>query len=149
MLTHPHGVVVTPLKLVANERGRLLEVQRSDDPHFPGFGQIYVTQSFAGVVKAWYRHRVQVDQIAAISGLVKLVLYDDREGSPTNGMITEIYMGELAPKLVLIPPGIWHGFKAVGETSAFLVHLNDQPFMSHAPDEERLDAATAKIPYSW
>jgi dTDP-4-dehydrorhamnose 3,5-epimerase len=149
MLTLPHGVVVTPLNLVANERGRLLEVQRSDDPAFPGFGQIYVTQSFAGVIKAWYRHRVQVDQIAAITGLVKLVLYDDREASRTKGMITEIYMGELAPKLVLIPPGVWHGFKAVGESGAFLVHLNDQPFMPDAPDEERLDIATPKIPYTW
>jgi len=143
------GVIVKPLKLLPNERGRLMEVQRCDDSEFPGFGQVYVTQSFGGVIKAWYRHKVQVDQIVAITGLVKLVLYDDRAESPTRGVIQEIMLGELAPRLVLIPPGIWHGFKAVGEESAFLLHLNDQPFIDSAPDEERLDPNDSAIPYSW
>ena len=143
------GVIVKPLKLLPNERGRLMEVQRCDDPEFPGFGQVYVTQSFRGVVKAWYRHKVQVDQIAAITGLVKLVLYDDRAESPTRGAIQEIMLGELVPRLVLIPPGIWHGFKAVGEGSAFLLHLNDQPFIDGAPDEERRAPDDSAIPYSW
>lgn len=143
------GVIVKPLKLLPNERGRLMEVQRCDDPEFPGFGQVYVTQSFGGVIKAWYRHKVQVDQIAVITGLVKLVLYDDRAVSPTRGAIQEIMLGELAPRLVLIPPGIWHGFKAVGEGSAFLLHLNDQPFIDSAPDEERRDPNDSAIPYSW
>ena len=143
------GIVVTPLKLVANERGRLMEVQRRDDPHFPGFGQVYVTQSFPGVVKAWYRHRTQTDQLAAITGLVKLVLYDDRDDSPTRGEVNEIIMGELAPRLVRIPPGVWHGFKAIGEMSAFLIHINSEPFDAGAPDEERLDISHPSIPFTW
>ncbi len=143
------GVVVKPLKLLPNTRGRLMEVQRRDDTEFPGFGQVYVTQSFPGVIKAWYRHRDQVDQIAAITGLVKLVLYDDREASPTHGMVSEIMMGELVPRLVLIPQRVWHGFQAVGETSAFLLHLNSEPFIPDAPDEERLDPDDPSIPYTW
>lgn len=142
------GVIVTPLKLLPNERGRLMEVQRRDDPAFPGFGQVYITQSFANVVKAWYRHRTQIDQLAAITGLVKLVLYDDRDGSPSRGAVNEIMMGEHAPKLVLIPPGIWHGFKAV-EAAAFLLHLNSEAFDFDAPDEERLPPDDSSIPYSW
>lgn len=143
------GVHVTILKLLPNERGRLMEVQRSDDAFFPGFGQVYVTQSLNGVVKAWYRHRRQVDQIAVISGLVKLALYDDREASPTNGALNEIIFGELAPKLVQIPPGVWHGFKAIGSTDAFLLHLNSIPFDPNDPDEERLPTDHKSIPYHW
>lgn len=143
------GVRVTPLKLVANERGRLMEVQRRDEPGFPGFGQVYVTQSFAGVVKAWYRHRTQIDQLAAITGRAKLVLYDERAESPTKGVVQEIIMGELAPTLALIPPGVWHGFKALGETSAFFIHLNTEPFDAGAPDEDRLPFDDRRIPYSW
>lgn len=143
------GVVITTLKVVPNERGRLMELQRADDPGFPGFGQAYVTQSFAGVVKAWYRHRTQCDQIAAIIGLAKLVLYDDRSAGPTKGAISEIVFGELAPKLVLIPPGVWHGFKAIGPESAFFVHLNDRAFDHDAPDEDRLDIDDPSIPYRW
>ena len=143
------GVVVTPLKLLPNERGRLMEVQRRDDPAFPGFGQVYVTQSFANVVKAWYRHHAQIDQIAAITGLVKLVLYDDRESSPTKGVVNEIMLGELAPRLVQIPPGIWHGFKAVGEGGAFLLHLNSEPIRLDAPDEDRRPPDDPYVPYRW
>jgi dTDP-4-dehydrorhamnose 3,5-epimerase len=143
------GVVVKPLKLVPNERGRLMEVQRCDEADFPGFGQVYVTQTFAGVVKAWYRHRDQIDQIASISGLMKVALYDDREESSTRGVLQEIYIGELAPRLVRIPAGVWHGFKAVGESSAFLLHLNVEPYHPDAPDEDRLPSNDPSIPYVW
>ena len=143
------GVHIEPLKLIPNERGRLMEVQRQDDPHCPGIGQVYVTQSFNSVVKAWYRHARQIDQIAAISGLVKLVLFDDRARSATKGQVEEIILGELAPKLVLIPPGIWHGFKAVGKDDAFLLHINSEPFDPSQPDEERRPADDPSIPYSW
>jgi dTDP-4-dehydrorhamnose 3,5-epimerase len=143
------GVNVTDLKLVKNERGQLMEVQRCDDPLFPGFGQVYVTKSFNGVVKAWYRHRRQIDQISAISGLVKLVLYDDRESSSTKGQVDEIMLGEPTPRLVLIPPGIWHGFQAIGDTDAFLLHLNTVAFNAGDPDEERLPKDDDTIPYRW
>jgi dTDP-4-dehydrorhamnose 3,5-epimerase len=142
-------VLVKPLKLLPNAKGRLMEVQRCDDPEFPGFGQAYITQSFAGIIKAWYRHHLQIDQIAVVSGLVKMVLYDDREQSPTCGKVNEIIMGELAPRLVVIPPLVWHGFQAIGETSAFLLHLNDRPFVADEPDEDRLAPDDPSIPYVW
>jgi len=143
------GVHVAPLKLLPNERGRLMEVQRRDDPHCPGIGQVYVTQSFNGVVKAWYRHARQIDQLAVVTGLVKLVLYDDRAGSVSCGEVCEIILGELAPKLVLIPPGVWHGFQAIGTQDAFLLHINSEPFDSERPDEDRLAADDPSIPYRW
>ena len=143
------GVKIQPLKLVVNERGRLMEVQRADDEMFPGFGQVYVTQSFRGVVKAWYRHHAQIDQLAVVSGLVKLVLHDARDGSPSARKTEEIVMGELAPKLVQIPPGIWHGFQAIGPTDAFLLHLNSVAHNFTQPDEDRLPATDSSIPYRW
>lgn len=143
------GVVTTPLKVVRNERGGLMEVQRRDDPSHPGFGQVYVTQTCEGLVKAWYRHRRQTDQLAAITGSIKLALFDDREHSPTRGGVNEIIMGEEAPRLVLIPPGVWHGFKAISNGGAFLLHLNSEPFAHDAPDEDRLDPNDPSIPYRW
>jgi dTDP-4-dehydrorhamnose 3,5-epimerase len=143
------GVHITALKLVPNERGRLMEVQRSDDPHCPGIGQVYVTQSFNNVVKAWYRHTRQIDQIAVVSGLVKLVLFDGRENARTHGELCEIIFGELAPKLVTIPPGIWHGFQAIGKQDAFLLHMNSAPFDAANPDEERRRPDDPSIPYRW
>lgn len=144
-----NGVRIQALRLLPNERGRLMEVQRSDDEIFPGFGQVYVTQSYQGVVKAWYRHHTQIDQIAAITGLVKLILFDDRPGSSSAGQVQEIIMGELSPRLVQIPPGVWHGFKAIGRTDAFLLHLNSVAHHPGEPDEDRVPSDDPSIPFRW
>jgi dTDP-4-dehydrorhamnose 3,5-epimerase len=143
------GVAVRDLKLLANERGRLMEIQRADEPDFPGFGQAYATSTYAGVIKAWYRHKTQVDQIVVITGLLKLVLYDDRDDSPTNGVVQEVVLGDLSPRLVRIPPGIWHGFRAIGGREAFVLHLNSVPYSPDSPDEERVSPDSDLIPYRW
>ena len=144
-----HGVRVIDLKLLPNARGRLQEIQRSDDDHFLGFAQAYITSTYPGVIKAWYLHQKQTDQIASVKGLVKLALFDAREDSPTHGAVQEIFLGELAPRLVQIPPGIWHGFQAVGPDEAFLLHLNSEPYRADAPDEIRIPINSDKIPYTW
>jgi dTDP-4-dehydrorhamnose 3,5-epimerase len=126
-----------------------MEVQRADDPHFLGFAQAYVTSTYPGVIKAWYRHHRQIDQIASITGLVKLVLFDARADSPSCDRVQEIYLGDLAPRLIQIPPGVWHGFQAVGPDEAFLLHLNSVAHDSAAPDEDRLAPDDPTIPYAW
>jgi len=144
-----HQTLVVPLKKVVTERGHLMEVQRSDDPHFPGFGQVYITATKPGVVKAWYRHHKQVDQIALVKGTLQLVLYDTREESPTYQMLQEIRITEDHPQLVQIPIGVWHGFQALGVEPAFLVHLNALPFDFQNTDEDRLAPDDPSIPYRW
>ncbi len=143
------GVKVTPLKLLPNERGRLMEIQREDDPLFPGFGQAYMTSTFPNIIKAWYKHSEQIDQIAVISGMLKLVLYDNRKDSVTYGKVNTIFLGELAPKLVQIDPEIWHGFQAIGQKEAMAIHLNSIAFKHDETDEERLPSDSPLIPYKW
>jgi len=142
------GVRIVPLKLVRNERGRLMEVQRRDDAHFLGFGQAYITSTLAGVVKAWYRHARQIDQIALIKGNLKLVLFDSRENSPTHEVLFELTINESAPALIQVPSGIWHGFQAINEET-FSLHLNSEPFQFDALDEERIAPDDPRIPYRW
>jgi dTDP-4-dehydrorhamnose 3,5-epimerase len=142
-------VVVVPLKKVVNDRGHLMEVQRDDDQHYPGFGQAYVTATKPGVVKAWYRHSKQVDQITLVQGVLRLVLYDTREYSKSCFSLQDIYMEEGNPLLVQIPPGVWHGFKALATEPTLLLHLNTIPFDFGFPDEDRLPADHPSIPYHW
>jgi dTDP-4-dehydrorhamnose 3,5-epimerase len=144
-----HQVSVVPLKKVVNERGHLLEIQRADDPHFPGFGQAYVTMTFPSVVKAWYRHHKQIDQIALASGSLLLVLFDDRPESPTSGLVQQIQINEQAPLLVQIPTGVWHGFQAIGNDPACLLHLNSAPIDLENKDEDRLPHDDTGIPFRW
>ena len=143
------GVVVKPLKRVVNERGWLLEIQRNDDVVFIGFGQAYVTATRPGIVKAWYRHRRQVDNMAAVTGLLRVVLFDDRPDSPTRGALMELTAGHDQPTLVQIPHGVWHGFTPVGDAECLILHLNSCPYDFDHTDEDRLPPDSSAIPYRW
>jgi len=143
------GVMVKKLKVIPDERGRLMEMLRSDEEIFEKFGQVYMTTAYPGVVKAWHYHKVQEDHFAVVKGTMKLVLYDERDESPTKGKINEFFMGEHNPILVKIPKGIYHGFKTVGEQEAIVINVPTEPYNREKPDEYRLDPHDNHIPYSW
>ncbi len=132
-----------------DQRGWLAEIVRSDDPHFDQFGQVYMSVTYPDVVKAWHLHRAQVDNMAAIHGMVKLVLYDGRPGSSTHGRINEIFMGLHNPVLVQIPAGVFHGFKGIGTQEALVINFPSQPYRPDDPDEHRLSPDHSSIPYDW
>ncbi|MBI5637651.1 MAG: dTDP-4-dehydrorhamnose 3,5-epimerase family protein [Nitrospinae bacterium] len=137
------------LKMVPDERGRLMEILRCDDPFYQKFGQAYVTFVYPGVVKAWHFHKVQTDHFACLKGMIKLVLYDGRPGSPTKGEINQFFIGEHNNLLVSIPPHIQHGFKGISETEAMVLNIPTEPYNATEPDEFRLDAHDPSIPYEW
>ena len=88
------GVKVKPLRTIPDERGWLLEVLRADDAEFfVKFGQAYISATYPGVVKAWHYHRRQIDNFACLAGMIKLVLVDTRENSPTKGAVNEYFLG--------------------------------------------------------
>ena len=143
------GVATKRLRLLVDERGWLMEILRKDWGVFDKFGQTYVTAAYPNVVKAWHMHKNQTDHIVCVKGLVKLVLYDGRDGTKTKGEINEFIMGEKNPLLVKIPPEVWHGFKALSEETALVVNVPTELYDYDKPDEYRLPPDTKKIPYDW
>jgi dTDP-4-dehydrorhamnose 3,5-epimerase len=143
------GVTVRELRSIPDERGWLTEILRSDDPEFQEFGQVYVTVAYPGVVKAWHYHKTQTDHFAVVAGMAKVALYDGREDSPTKGAVIEVFMGERNPLLVVIPPGVMHGFKAIGEDRAYLINCPTELYNYDNPDELRVDPYDNDIPYDW
>jgi dTDP-4-dehydrorhamnose 3,5-epimerase len=143
------GVTVRKLSVIPDERGYLMEMLRSDWLEFERFGQVYVTAVYPGVVKGWHYHRVQTDHFICVAGMAKVVLYDDREGSATQGEIDEFFMGHLNPILVKIPPGVMHGFKGIGPETALIVNVPTELYNYSQPDEYRIPPHTDQIPYDW
>ena len=144
-----HGVRTEDLSFICDERGRLMVILRSDDPLFQRFGQVYLTTTYPGVVKAWHLHHIQTDLVSCIRGEIQLVLFDARHDSPTRGEVAEFATGEGHPLLISIPPGIYHGWKCVSEEEAFIVNVPTEPYRNGQPDEYRLPPDTAEIPYRW
>ena len=143
------GVQIKRLRLIPDERGYLMEMLRSDDPMFEKFGQVYLSVAYPGVVKGWHYHKVQTDNFTIVKGMMKVVLYDGRDGSPTKGEINEFFIGELNPLLVTIPPGVLHGMKAIGDTPGMLVNCPTEPYEYASPDEYRVDPHGGDVPYDW
>ncbi|MHB8573030.1 MAG: dTDP-4-dehydrorhamnose 3,5-epimerase family protein [Candidatus Dormibacteria bacterium] len=142
------GVVVTPLRQIPDERGRVMHMLRSDDPDFEQFGEIYFSAVHPGAVKAWHLHRRMTLNYACVVGSVKLVLYDDRPDSPTRGSLQELFIGDGNYVRVKIPPFIWNGFKGIGAQTAIVANCATIP---HDPDEiERRDPLDATlVAYDW
>jgi len=141
------GVLVKPLTQIPDERGKIMHMLRADDPNFEKFGEIYFSVVYPGVIKGWHLHKAMMLNYAVISGMIKLVLYDDRPASPTRGELQELFIGEDNYCLVRIPPGIWNGFKGIGTARAIVANCATLP---HDPDEIlRMDPFTDKIPYKW
>ena len=143
------GVRVKNLRLIPDERGRLMEILRSDDKEFSKFGQVYVTTAYPGVVKAWHCHKLQDDNMTALSGMVKIVLYDGRDGSPTRGVVNEFFIGDHNHILLHIPKYVWHGFKCVSDREAMIVNVVTECYNYENPDEYRKPAHGSDIPYDW
>jgi len=143
------GVKTKNLKVIPDERGRLMEILRNDDECYEKFGQVYMTTNYPGVVKAWHYHKIQTDNVACVHGMLKVVLYDDRENSPTKGEVNEFFIGAYNPMLVTIPPGVYHGWKNIGEYEAIAVSAPTEAYNYKEPDEYRLPYDDSKIPYNW
>jgi dTDP-4-dehydrorhamnose 3,5-epimerase len=143
------GVRVERLRPIPDERGRLMELYSAESELYVGFAHSYVTTAYPGVVKAWHLHRRQVDNMATIHGMVKLVLYDGRADAPTHGRVNEIFMGEHNPLLVQIPCGVFHGFKAIGTREALVINFPSHAYDHQQPDEQRIPPDSPTIPYDW
>ena len=143
------GVEVKQLVKRADERGFLMELLRSDEPIFRKFGQAYVALNYPGVVRAWHWHRKQDDHFVAVKGMVKVALYDGREGSATRGQVDEFFLGEDHNVLLKIPMGVMHGYKTEGSEPSLLINFPTEPYNQQEPDEYRLPSDTPEIPYDW
>jgi dTDP-4-dehydrorhamnose 3,5-epimerase len=141
------GVSVRPLRILRDARGAVMHMLRADAPHFERFGEVYFSVVGPGAVKAWKRHRRVAQNLAVPVGRVRIVIYDDREGSATRGALQEIVTGPDDYALVSIAPLLWYGFQGIAQGESLIANCATHP---HDPDEsESADPASASIPFSW
>ncbi len=143
------GVRIARLKVIPDERGRLMELFRDDDETFERFGQAYMTSTLPGVVKAWHYHREQTDNMACVHGMVKVVLCDWRPESPSYRQVLELFIGEHNPVRVRIPPLVLHGWKCTSPYEALVVNLPSRHYDYEQPDELRLPWDSPEVGYDW
>ena len=141
------GVIVRPLKKIPDERGTIMHGVRSDNI-LNEFGEVYFKKLYFGVVNGWHVHETLMLNYICIFGMIKLVLYDMREKSPTHGLLQEFFIGEDNYCLVHIPPGIANGSKGMTSPFSIMVNVASEP---HNPALKylKIDPHSGEIPYEW
>src|ERR1019366_8668614 len=142
------GVVITPLKKIPDDRGKIMHIMKGTDPAFKNFGEVYCSTIYPGIVKGWHLHKEMTLNYAVIKGNIKFVLYDDRKDSPTYGVTQEVFMGDNQYVMVTVPPFVWNGFMCIGLEEAFVINFTDIP---HDSEEIiRMDPHSNDIiKYNW
>jgi dTDP-4-dehydrorhamnose 3,5-epimerase len=145
------GVVLSPFSIHPDDRGYFLEVQRIGNgvaASFPASTtQISASLSYPGSIKAFHYHLHQTDFWTPVKGLLQVALVDLRLGSPTFGARNTLYVGGLRPWQILIPPGVAHGYKVIGNEDSMLVYLTDRFYDPR--DEGRIPYNDPSIRYDW
>ncbi len=121
------GIIITPLKQIVDERGKIMHMLRKDSDVFKSFGEIYFSTVKPKFIKAWHKHKEATLNYACIKGKVKFVLFDDRKGSKTFGKIQEMYLSPDNYFLVTIPPNIWNGFKGMDDSESIIANCITLP----------------------
>jgi len=152
------GVIIKKLKVhadipdtdeILSQPGFLMEVLRADDKILKKFGQTTFTVAYQGTIKAFHFHEKQDDLWFVATGKAMVVLYDLRDGSPTQGKTQVIYAGEGDYKLIVIPVGVAHGYKVLSTEPVLLFYHTTESYNSSNPDEKRIAFDDDKIGFDW
>ncbi len=139
---------------VPHEDGHLTEVARADWPALAApVVQVHITTTLPGRVRAWGLHQRSTDRLFVVKGLVRLAVFDGREGSPTHGQVNELLASEMSPGLLIVPPNLFHGWKNIGDSEAVIINMPENLYDYAAPDALDLPwdspKASELIPFRW
>ena len=142
-----NDIIISPLKILSDNRGKVIHMMRNDSKVFKSFGEVYFSTIYKDSIKAWHLHKENTLNYACIKGKVKLVLFDDRKESSTNGEYQEIILTPQNYFLITIPPNIWNGFKGLDDEESIIANCLSSP---HNENEMvREDPLNEKFKYDW
>jgi len=140
-------VIITRLKVIKDNRGKVMHMLRNDSPVFKNFGEIYFSTINFNSIKAWHLHKEATLNYVCVKGKVKLVLYDDRKNSSTKGKIKEYDLSPEDYYLITIPPNIWNGFKGLDKGESIIANCLTLPH--NEKEMVRKDPGDKNFNYKW
>lgn len=144
------GVSVIEIKPVMTDYGHLTEVLRSEwltDTN--KVDQVFVSTMMSGHLSAWHAHAKTTDRLFVVTGQFKIVLFDARKDSSTYGLLSEYKIGAQRPKLVVVPPKVWHGVQNYGSETGVLLNAVDMAYQYDDPDHWRIPPDSKEIPFTF
>lgn len=145
------GVRIHPFPVWPDDRGYFLEIARLGQGLVADFdaatSQVSAALNYPGIIKAFHYHRLQTDYWVPTAGLLQVALVDLRCSSKTFGAKNTLYVGALRPWQLIIPPGVAHGYKVIGEQPSVLVYITNRNY--DPKDEGRIPYNDSSVAYDW
>tara|TARA_B100000035_G_scaffold315397_1_gene335794 strand:- start:2608 stop:3042 length:435 start_codon:yes stop_codon:yes gene_type:complete len=142
-----NGIKISKLKIISDDRGKVMHMLRNDSPVFKSFGEVYFSTIYENKIKAWHLHKESYLNYACVVGEVKLVLFDDRKESDTVNQYQEIFLSPNDYFLVTIPPNVWNGFKGIGKKESIIANCLTLPH--NEKEMVRKDPKDNYFSYNW
>ena len=125
------GVQLIDLTVHQDDRGYLYEVIHGSDSFMPQFGQVYVVGDPArGTIRAFHKHEKLHDWFCIVKGSAKFILHK-------QGDSMEVVLSERKPQLLVVPPGVYHGWMSL-EDDTIMLSVASHEYDQENPDEERV-----------
>ena len=124
-MTNLPGVIARSLKHYADPRGWLIELFRDDDlpaGFKPTMG--YLSLTHPGVARGPHEHRDQSDGFIFLSGTFEITLWENRPGLEHVKVV--IVAGEANPIFLVVPPGVVHAYRNIGDADATVLNFPDR-----------------------
>lgn len=121
------GVVLTPLKQIVDERGKVMHMLKATDPIFKQFGEIYFSCAWPGAIKGWHVHKTMTLNLAVLAGYAVFACYDMREESKTKGVVEKYHLSLDNYCLLTIPPGVASGYAPYGGNAVMIANCASEP----------------------
>ncbi len=124
------GVIIRELTRYTDGRGWLMELFRHDEiPREYHPVMTYVSVTRPGVARGPHEHRDQADVFCFIGpSTFRLYLWDNRSHSPTYGKEFKLEAGEKFNAIVIVPPGVVHGYKNIGQVDGLVFNAPNRLF---------------------
>ncbi len=129
-------VIIKELKKNHDDRGYLTELFRNDELDYQPM-MSYASFTNPGVIRGPHEHVKQSDCFVFFGpGSFSLHLWDRRENSETKDEKMELTVGADNPCLVIVPPGVVHGYKCISSEPALSLNFPDKLYRGVNKQEE-------------
>jgi dTDP-4-dehydrorhamnose 3,5-epimerase len=126
------GMIKTDLDIIKSESGLVLHALKHTDLGFKKFGEVYFSTVAKDNIKAWKLHQQMTLNLVVPVGSVLSCFLDIRKKSSTCNETCKIILSQKPYFRLMVPPGIWFGFKGVSSGLNLLCNVADMP---HDPNE--------------
>jgi len=144
------GVQLIVPEVYEDDRGKLMEFFRVDElweadgegictptamfEKMPKMG--YISTTKPGVIRGPHEHREQTDRFVVFEGCWEFYLWDNRQNSGTYARFLDFYCGEYKPMIVVVPPGVVHAYRNVGQMASTMINCPDKLYAGWDKKEE-------------